>query len=263
MMPKRTVPRDVERLIRPKDPTLLWRGIVGVLVVVAAISILGNVLLGVLFVDYSRNRAARNEAVAEAASAIKAKKVAEDSVAAKDARINELASKVREAEGAIDRCRSDKEIAERELASAKADAGGLPAMRVDRVLQRVGSVRFQSVISTTAVQAGVREGAVAFQAQSVAQNVGFAVDAASQVIVVLRVSGIDQGERGSFWVVEATLTEPWRVPSTDAAFRVIIDSEGKMLSTGKTEGIEADVLAAIDDVTRGLLERIKKAKSQK
>lgn len=263
MVPKRTVPRDVERLIRPKDPTLVWRTIVGLLVVVAAVSILGNVLLGVLFVDYSRNRDTRNEAVAEAASAVKAKKVAEDSVAAKDARISELVSKVREAESAVERLRSDKESAERELASAKADAGSLPAMRGERVLQRVASVRFQSVISSTAIQAGVREGAVAFQAQAAAQNVGFPVDASSQAVVVLRVSGIDQGQRGSFWVVEANLTEPWRVPARDGAFRVTVDSEGKMLATGKTEGVEADVLTAIDDVTRALLERIKKAKLDK
>jgi len=231
--------------------------------VVAALSILGNILLGVLFVDYSKNRETRVEAVAAAETAKKAKDTAEAALAGRDAKINELSSKTRELEFAMVGCRNDKEKMERELASAKAGTDSLPPIGTNRVLQRVTGLRFQAAISSSAVQAGVRDGAVVLQAQSAARGMGVQSDDSAQVAVVIQVSGVDQGSQGSCWVVEAALTEPWRVPGKEASYRVILYREAQMLSTGKKQGVEADVLSVVDEVTKALLERLAKAKAEK
>jgi len=263
MQANRNLPSDVEHLLRPRDPTLIWRILFGVVTVIAVVSILGNILLGMLQIDYSKNRETRIEAVTAAEVSKKAQSAAEAALAGRDSKINELSAKTQELEFAIVACRNDKEQAERQLASAKAGTAGLPTLGMNRILQRVSSLRFQASISSSATSAGVRDGAVLLQAQSVARGMGVQADDSAQAAVVIQVSGIDQGKQGSCWVVEAALTEPWRVPGKEASYRVILCREAQILSTAKQQGVEADVLSVVDEVTKALLERIAKAKSEK
>lgn len=262
MSPNRHLPNDIARIVITRDPTLVWRALLGVTIVVCGLSVAGNVFLGAMLMDYSRLREAKEEAVQSSSSAIEAKTLAENALGARDAKIAELATKVSACESTLTASRTAKDLVERALVAATASPSDLPLLSTKAVLQRFGPFRVQAAVSRDAAAAGIREGAVALHSIAAARPRGFSPDESAAVAIILRISGTSQANGRGFWVVEAALTEPWRVPGTDASYRVIVHSEAEIVTTEGT-AVERGVLDAVERVTAELLENIVNAKSDK
>ncbi len=247
------------------DPTLRWRVLVGVLGVIAAASVLGNIALGAVLSSYVAIREQRDTAK-ETATAAKSKEAeaeaerlkAEEAVRLRETELADLNRRIAGLSSDLAKTRAAEQQAKRERDNAVGDPTTLPSLGERGVLRRIGAIKITASVSQAAMDLGLRESLVAEEARSAARRANRDVQESAKVTLLLRVSGSIRSNGAGVWIIQVSVLERWRVPGTDSSASITVYEDGKIIETSSS-GYSNDLLAAVAEVTAKLCDAINDA----